>query len=270
MHFITMVIGVFFYRSINILFLLLSFNHYFSIVLIFFWLSQVPLFAEDNRRVPDLARRAFFPLSLQPPSQLPRPGPCLSVTLSPRGLGVPGLLLPPLSVPPPPVLYRGGRPALLTLADRPQVPWLVSGLPVLPLPALHLHTPSPWLLSLCNASLVLGSLSIRDRASVIILERLRTETFIFPGYPPSTSCPCPRSPRSGQKCKFNLSCKRRRPLSCPASISHMSLSASCLRTRGLKTWTRGRAWWPVLSGVCVVAAANGDLVREDGVVSDGF
>ena len=188
----------------------------------------------------------------------------------PRGLGGPGLLLLPLPVPPPPVLYRGGRPALLTLADRPQVPWLVSGLPVLPLPALHLHTPSPWLLSLCNASLVLGSLIIPDRASVILLERLRTETFIFPGYPPSTSCPCPRSPRSGQKCKFNLSCKRRRPLSCPASISHMSLSASCLRTRGLKTWTRGRAWWPVLSGVCVVAAANGDLVREDGVVADGF
>ena len=161
-------------------------------------------------------------------------GPRLSLTLTLRGLGGPCLLQPLLSVPLPPVLYRGGRPALLTLADRPQVPWLVSGLPVLSLPALHLHTPSPWLLSLCNASLVLGSLSIRDRASVILLERLRTETFIFPGYPPSNSCPCPRSPRSGQKCKFNLSCKRRRPLSCPASISHMSLSASCLRTQGLR------------------------------------
>ena len=97
-------------------------------------------------------------------------GPRLSLTLTLRGLGGPCLLQPLLSVPLPPVLYRGGRPALLTLADHLQVPWLVSGLPVLPLPAPHLHN-LPRLLSLYIASLVIGSLSMQDRASVILCIR---------------------------------------------------------------------------------------------------
>ena len=128
---------------------------------------SVLLFAEDNRRVPELAS-TFVPPPPQSPSLLPRPWPPPLPHSDPQRSR--WSLPPPASTVCTAATCPVGRPALLTLADHLQVPWLVSGLPVLPLPAPHLHN-LPRLLSLYIASLVIGSLSMQDRASVILCIR---------------------------------------------------------------------------------------------------